>query len=118
MSGKYNKFTVKDLADYCNKLCEEGHGSAKVYIKTEAERLEAEDFEVEQAVYDNDTLCIAPDTPIVPVSQASSEDLLQELRYREDWYAMTDDILKEIIPDMEDDEKLKLVKKLLNEAVE
>jgi hypothetical protein len=79
MSGKYSKFTVKDLADYCNKLCEEGHGNVQVVTRFRDDGVK--DAELSDCLFDNNHLCLSMDHDLSWHLSDASSTLIENIVY-------------------------------------
>jgi len=58
--NKEEQLTVKELAEYCKQLCDEGHGDAPVQMALDFES-SLYDIQMASCMYELDTLRLVPD---------------------------------------------------------
>lgn len=117
MSGKYNKFSVKDLADYCNKLCEEGHGNAQVVVRFRDDGVE--DAALSDCLFDNNHLCLSMDHDLSQHLSEASLTLIEEIVSRHDRNIEIERGLVETYMEceMDDEDKRYLVKQWIKDLL-
>lgn len=107
--------TIKELAAYCNQLCEEGHGNEKVVLQLGEGITKAE---VDEVMYDDSKLVVKMgDNLSVLLSDAPSL-LIQDIIYwRDDEVELKQTMANEYMESMDNDEKALLVKQWVQDIL-
>ena len=117
MSDEYSKFTVKDLADYCNRLCEEEHGGAQVVVRFRD--CGVQEAELSDCLFDNNHLCLAMENGLSWHLSDASPTLIEEIVSH---HGREEEIEKGIVETylevgMDAEDKQRLIKEWINELL-
>lgn len=111
--------TIKELAHYCNQLCEEGKGEKEVSVRF---NFNHEDMSVADYILDEDKLVITLDDNKEDLCSSYCDDMtfsqMQDIISRHDDYCSIEEwCFASHCRDLGDDEKAQLIKQWMNELL-
>ena len=103
------------MAEYCNKLCEEGHGNEKVMLHLDKCVSKAE---VKDVMYDDSKLIVEMDDDLSRLLSDAPSSIIKDILYwRDDDVELEHDIVNTYMENMDSDEKALLVKQWVQEIL-